>query len=68
MISPLIAPDPRRRLVEQCLILDVDELLRTGALQPGKRTEGVLRWTTADSQQAPSVTFVADLVDRERRG
>jgi hypothetical protein len=56
----------RRRLVESCLTLSVNELLRRGVLAPGSRTRGVISWLGPMGDVAASVSYEADMVDPHR--
>jgi hypothetical protein len=51
---------PKRDVVEDCLVLSIDDLMREGALVPGAFRRGLWRWTRNGAPDA-SVCFESDL-------
>jgi hypothetical protein len=52
-----------RRLVEDALTLNVNELLRRGVLARGSRTRGVISWLGPAGEVAASVSYEADMTN-----
>ena len=55
-----------RQLVENSLTLDINELLRRGALARGSRMGGTINWLDAAGAVVASVAYMTDLTDRSR--
>ena len=51
----------RTNVVEHCLVLSIADLIREGALVPGKITHGVLAWSRAGKEPHAQVTYEVDL-------
>jgi hypothetical protein len=51
-----------RPLIEDCIVLDLDALLRDGTIVPGRITQGAIRWRVS-----ASVDYTVAQVHRLRR-
>jgi|SRR5580704_1433066 hypothetical protein len=50
-------------MVQQCLTLDIDQMVRRRILQPGSRTRGTMSWNDEHGRVLSSISYQADVTN-----